>query len=70
MAHESFEDPATAEVMNRLFVNVKVDRVTVAVPRRLSSQFTSRHFRDVADDFGNTLSRTASWHPRRRGRLP
>ena len=26
MAHESFEDPGTAEVMNRLFVNVKVDR--------------------------------------------
>jgi len=26
MAHESFEDPAVAEVMNRLFVNVKVDR--------------------------------------------
>ena len=26
MAHESFEDPATAEVMNRCFVNVKVDR--------------------------------------------
>ena len=26
MAHESFEDPATAEVMNRHFVNVKVDR--------------------------------------------
>src|SRR4051794_32793940 len=26
MAHESFEDPATADVMNRLFVNVKVDR--------------------------------------------
>jgi hypothetical protein len=26
MAHESFEDSATAEVMNRLFVNVKVDR--------------------------------------------
>jgi uncharacterized protein YyaL (SSP411 family) len=26
MAHESFEDPATAEVMNRLFVSVKVDR--------------------------------------------
>jgi hypothetical protein len=26
MAHESFEDPQTAEVMNRLFVNVKVDR--------------------------------------------
>ncbi len=26
MAHESFEDPATAAVMNRLFVNVKVDR--------------------------------------------
>nr|MCU0267994.1 thioredoxin domain-containing protein [Acidimicrobiales bacterium] len=26
MAHESFEDPTTAEVMNRLFVNVKVDR--------------------------------------------
>ncbi|MDP8955525.1 MAG: thioredoxin domain-containing protein, partial [Actinomycetota bacterium] len=26
MAHESFEDPDTAEVMNRLFVNVKVDR--------------------------------------------
>lgn len=26
MAHESFEDPATAEVMNSLFVNVKVDR--------------------------------------------
>ncbi len=26
MAHESFEDPATAQVMNRLFVNIKVDR--------------------------------------------
>jgi len=26
MAHESFEDGAIAEVMNRLFVNVKVDR--------------------------------------------
>ena len=26
MAHESFETPATAELMNQLFVNVKVDR--------------------------------------------
>jgi len=26
MAHESFENPATAELMNRLFVNIKVDR--------------------------------------------
>jgi uncharacterized protein YyaL (SSP411 family) len=26
MAHESFEDPQTAELMNRLFVNIKVDR--------------------------------------------
>jgi hypothetical protein len=26
MAHESFEDPQTAALMNRLFVNVKVDR--------------------------------------------
>ena len=26
MAHESFEDPGVAEVMNRHFVNVKVDR--------------------------------------------
>jgi uncharacterized protein len=26
MAHESFEDPATAELMNRLFINIKVDR--------------------------------------------
>ncbi|HEV3010875.1 MAG TPA: thioredoxin domain-containing protein [Burkholderiales bacterium] len=26
MAHESFEDPAVAAVMNRLFVNIKVDR--------------------------------------------
>ncbi len=26
MARESFEDPATAELMNRLFVNIKVDR--------------------------------------------
>ncbi len=26
MAHESFEDPATAAVMNSLFVNIKVDR--------------------------------------------
>ena len=26
MAHESFEDPATAAVMNRLFINIKVDR--------------------------------------------
>ena len=26
MAHESFEDPETAAVMNDLFVNIKVDR--------------------------------------------
>ena len=26
MAHESFEDESTAEIMNRLFVNIKVDR--------------------------------------------
>jgi uncharacterized protein YyaL (SSP411 family) len=26
MAHESFEDPATAALMNQLFVNIKVDR--------------------------------------------
>jgi len=26
MAHESFEDPATAQLMNDLFVNIKVDR--------------------------------------------
>ncbi|MDQ2659555.1 MAG: thioredoxin domain-containing protein [Verrucomicrobiota bacterium] len=26
MAHESFEDPATAEIINREFVNIKVDR--------------------------------------------
>src|ERR1700737_2752205 len=26
MAHESFEDPATAELMNELFINIKVDR--------------------------------------------
>jgi uncharacterized protein YyaL (SSP411 family) len=26
MAHESFEDPGTAAVMNRLFINIKVDR--------------------------------------------
>ncbi len=26
MAHESFEDPGVAEVMNRLFINIKVDR--------------------------------------------
>ena len=26
MAHESFEDPATAELMNALFINIKVDR--------------------------------------------
>src|SRR5512141_236818 len=26
MAHESFEDAATAQVMNELFVNIKVDR--------------------------------------------
>ncbi|MGY9056968.1 MAG: DUF255 domain-containing protein, partial [Alphaproteobacteria bacterium] len=26
MAHESFEDPATAAVMNQLFVNIKLDR--------------------------------------------
>src|SRR3546814_2937140 len=26
MAHESFEDPDVAAVMNRMFVNVKVDR--------------------------------------------
>ncbi len=26
MAHESFDDPETAEIMNRLFINIKVDR--------------------------------------------
>ena len=26
MAHESFEDPQVAQVMNELFVNIKVDR--------------------------------------------
>ncbi|MGB4969298.1 MAG: DUF255 domain-containing protein, partial [Saprospiraceae bacterium] len=26
MAHESFEDPLTAEIMNAHFINVKVDR--------------------------------------------
>ncbi|MFV1973162.1 MAG: thioredoxin domain-containing protein [Thiohalobacterales bacterium] len=26
MAHESFEDPATADLMNALFINIKVDR--------------------------------------------
>ncbi|MBI1423423.1 MAG: DUF255 domain-containing protein [Gammaproteobacteria bacterium] len=26
MAHESFEDPATARVMNELYINIKVDR--------------------------------------------
>src|SRR5262245_49319829 len=26
MAHESFEDPATARLMNELYVNIKVDR--------------------------------------------
>ena len=26
MAHESFENPATAAVMNDLFVNIKIDR--------------------------------------------
>src|SRR3984893_14025827 len=26
MAHESFEDPATAQLMNALYINVKVDR--------------------------------------------
>ena len=26
MAHESFEDETTAQVMNELFVNIKVDR--------------------------------------------
>ena len=26
MAHESFEDAVTGELMNRLFVNIKVDR--------------------------------------------
>jgi uncharacterized protein YyaL (SSP411 family) len=26
MSHESFDDPATAQLMNRLFVNIKVDR--------------------------------------------
>ncbi len=28
MAHESFEDPATAAVMNQYFINIKVDRET------------------------------------------
>ena len=26
MAHESFEDNETAKIMNKLFVNIKVDR--------------------------------------------
>jgi len=29
MAHESFEDSATAALMNELFVNIKVDRESV-----------------------------------------
>ena len=43
MAHESFEDPTTAAVMNELFVNIKVDReerrprLTDATQRRLAS---------------------------------
>jgi uncharacterized protein YyaL (SSP411 family) len=32
MAHESFEDPETAALMNRLFVCVKVDRAGVRGP--------------------------------------
>jgi hypothetical protein len=36
MAHESFEDPDVAAVMNALFVNVKVDREE----RRMSTPST------------------------------
>jgi uncharacterized protein YyaL (SSP411 family) len=47
MAHESFEDPATAAIMNRLFVNVKVDREERpdldAVYMNAVVQFTAGH---------------------------
>ncbi|MEZ5136122.1 MAG: DUF255 domain-containing protein [Acidimicrobiales bacterium] len=60
MAHESFEDDATAAVMNELFVNVKVDREER--PRR------RRHFRHGG---GAGDERPRGWpgiyrvHPRR-----
>jgi len=42
MAHESFEDEATAALMNELFVNIKVDReerpdLTASTRRRTRS---------------------------------
>jgi len=47
MAHESFEDPGTAELMNREFVNVKVDREERpdldAVYMQAVIQFTQGH---------------------------
>ena len=44
MAHESFEDPATAAVMNHLFVNIKVDREERPGPRQdLSARTAAAH---------------------------
>jgi len=40
MAHESFEDTATAELMNELFVNIKVDREERPDVGRMSTRFT------------------------------
>ena len=42
MAHESFEDDETAELMNRLFVNIKVDREERFVRRLASHQANTK----------------------------
>ena len=62
MAHESFEDRATAEIMNREFVNIKVDR-----EERPDVQAIGRDHpgtRDRREAAGGQRGR--SWQPKRR----
>src|SRR5205807_2174362 len=50
MAHESFEDPAVAEVMNRLFVNIKVDREELPDGGAARGEFSPQAIRAMLDN--------------------
>ena len=74
MAHESFEDPAVAAVMNELFVNVKVDREERPdldqIYQTAHALLTRRRRRLAADDVPDarraSLISAAPISPRRR----
>jgi thioredoxin-related protein len=52
MAHESFEDHATAEVMNELFINIKVDELTQGKPfRHIDDVISQAELRQISDDY-------------------